>query len=252
MPWRSPSQTGGDSIHEDRLVLPIPPGTHWSDAKPMVLPGAGEDGAPGEPARLEGPAAPAKKPKAAAGPKVVRPPVTSIASGGLWFAPPPAPAAEAKPEPAEPKPTAVKKNDPRLVAAARELRDRWLEEVNAGRFLPVAHAKYEVGRLAGEGPEAGDAVEVRQLEQPRAVLALPALPEAACGRGQVNRGCDWMGTAPHSGHLAGVARRSYPHVGQAPSREWMRRHCFATRRSSHVAGIRESRRPSAKGGRMIA
>ena len=26
------------SIREDRLVLPIPPGTHWRDAKPIVLP----------------------------------------------------------------------------------------------------------------------------------------------------------------------------------------------------------------------
>ena len=37
--------------------------------------------------------------------------------------------------------------DPRLVAAARELRDRWLEEVNAGRYVIEAGGKYEVGRL---------------------------------------------------------------------------------------------------------
>src|SRR3954452_23913937 len=30
-PYWFPSQTGGGSIREDRLVLPIPPGTHWSD-----------------------------------------------------------------------------------------------------------------------------------------------------------------------------------------------------------------------------
>src|SRR5206468_12042720 len=38
-PYWFPSQTTGGSIREDRLVLPIPPNTHWSDAKPMVLPG---------------------------------------------------------------------------------------------------------------------------------------------------------------------------------------------------------------------
>ena len=38
------------------------------------------------------------------------------------------------------------KNDPELIAAARELRDRWLEEVNSGRFLPGAEGKYGVTR----------------------------------------------------------------------------------------------------------
>ncbi len=32
-PWWFPSKTAGGSIREDRIVLPIPPGTHWSDAK---------------------------------------------------------------------------------------------------------------------------------------------------------------------------------------------------------------------------
>src|SRR5688500_91815 len=37
-PWWFPSQTSGGAMMEDRLVFPIPPGTHWSDAKPIVLP----------------------------------------------------------------------------------------------------------------------------------------------------------------------------------------------------------------------
>jgi len=69
------------------------------------------------------------------------------ALGRLVFAPPPpvAPAVEAKPKrAARPK----VKNDPRLVAAARELRDRWLEQVNAGdaAALPAGRGKYEVSR----------------------------------------------------------------------------------------------------------
>jgi len=36
------------------------------------------------------------------------------------------------------------KNDPRLVAAARELRDRWLEQVNATPVL--SQGKYDVSR----------------------------------------------------------------------------------------------------------
>jgi len=38
-PWWFPSKTTGGAIREDRIVLPIPPGTHWSDAKPLLLPG---------------------------------------------------------------------------------------------------------------------------------------------------------------------------------------------------------------------
>jgi hypothetical protein len=47
-------------------------------------------------------------------------------------------------------PRPKKKADPKLIAAARELRDRWLEEVNkgtdGGRFLPQESAKYDIAR----------------------------------------------------------------------------------------------------------
>src|SRR4051812_27686037 len=36
-PYWFPSQTGGGSIREDRLVLPIPPGVRWEDVMPVVL-----------------------------------------------------------------------------------------------------------------------------------------------------------------------------------------------------------------------
>ena len=38
-PFWYPSKTDGGSLGAQRLVLPIPPGTHWSDAKPVILPG---------------------------------------------------------------------------------------------------------------------------------------------------------------------------------------------------------------------
>ena len=41
------------------------------------------------------------------------------------------------------------KADPKLVAAARELRDRWLEQVNAGvAELPAPLGKYDLTRRA--------------------------------------------------------------------------------------------------------
>jgi hypothetical protein len=156
-PYWYPYQTGSGALREDRLVLPIPAGTHWRDAKPVVLPGAKTD----EPGY--GVALPAPKDAKPARPAVsvcqrmavVRsrskhlkgtPPgkAAVMTAGGIRYVergdytPEPAPA---KPKRA-PRPAA--KNDPKLVAAARELRDRWMEDFNRG---PIAVAgKYLIGR----------------------------------------------------------------------------------------------------------
>ena len=54
-------------------------------------------------------------------------------------------------------------NDPKHVAAARDLRDKYLEQLNAHRALPSAYGKYDVSR---------------QLEAPQATPT--PLLEAAC------------------------------------------------------------------------
>ena len=64
-------------------------------------------------------------------------------SGGLRFAVPKEAAIEAK---AKREPKAKVKNDPRLVAAARELRDRWLEQVNRNGLSLEARGKYELSQ----------------------------------------------------------------------------------------------------------
>ena len=126
-PWWFPAQTTGGAIREDRLVLPIPPGTHWSETKPIILPGA-------EQAKQ----LPAPKKQAIS------------RAGVLRFAPPKPvvvePVKTKKPREKKPKP----KNDPKLVAAARELRDRWLEHVNANEASPalIADGKYDLTRAA--------------------------------------------------------------------------------------------------------
>jgi GNAT superfamily N-acetyltransferase len=141
-PYWFPSETKGGSIREDRLVFPIPPGTHWSDAKPIILPGM---------ERREEPKLRASPPSAGSREKE-RLPAAGLPTAGApskprlsgWsFAPPATPAAAdvAKPKP---KPPRKAKNDPRLVAAARELRDRWLERVNAMPMLSCG--KYDVTR----------------------------------------------------------------------------------------------------------
>jgi len=159
-PWWFPSQTAGGSIREDRIVLPILPGTHWSDAKPLILPGGP---LPGDPSALPAPKVKRAKPKRAA---PMRP--TSAPLGGFWFAAP-KPAVEVELEMIKREPKVKSKNDPRLVAAARELRDRWLEHVNA--TPPTAAGKYEVGRQIAETIEITQslpAVHVGQIEYQKA------------------------------------------------------------------------------------
>jgi hypothetical protein len=163
-PYWFPSETRGGAVGEARIVLPIPPGTHWSDAKPAVFPGVpGMDeamkalpvagAAPG--AEVEKKPR-AKKGKTAPGASVSRPP-----SRGVWIAPPPPTkeqiAAAKKAEKAKkvkaPRPRM--KNDPKLVAAARELRDRYTEQINAapGTLLsPSASGKYDVSRQLESAP----------------------------------------------------------------------------------------------------
>jgi hypothetical protein len=144
-PWWFPSKTSGGSIREDRIVLPIPPGMRWDDEMPRILPG--EKNPKQLPEAEHGRDARATtKPKAAGEPAALR-------RNGLRFDIPKqgealTDATLAKPTKPKDKPPRAKRTcDPKLVAAARELRDRWLEQVNADPLLFTARGKYEVGRV---------------------------------------------------------------------------------------------------------
>lgn len=147
-PWWYPSETKGGAMKEGRIVLPIEPGTHWSDVKMIVLPGS-PPMEPGAPTALPiGEVEPKPKRSAAKKPKPATKRPAYVAPGGLWVAPPKPTAEEIKAaKAAEPKPKREKqKNDPKLVAAAREFRDRYLDEVNSGRHMLESAGKYEVSR----------------------------------------------------------------------------------------------------------
>jgi len=146
-PYWFPSETRGGMMNEARLVLPIPPGTHWKDAKPVILPIADCQLPIEKPKQLPaGARARSSNRKSAIGNRQSAAPLCGVS----FAAPAPAPEpTKQTPKPKrEPRPKA--KNDPKLVAAARELRDRWMEEINAGRYLPAGNGKYEVSR--GELP----------------------------------------------------------------------------------------------------
>jgi len=173
-PYWFPSQTSAGAVNEDRIVLPIPPGTHWRDAKPVVLPGVKVE--PETPLTLPGGALVRPRPeqpklsvtqKAAikrsqskhlAGVPLGKKAVIT-ASGFKYidrtdYAPElDAPDTFEAPKPKRtPKPRA--KNDPKYIAAARELRDRFLEQVNADRLLPGTQGKYDVSRQLQSAPGA--------------------------------------------------------------------------------------------------
>jgi len=150
--WWLPTQTSGGAMGEDRIVLPIPPGTHWSDAKPLILPK--ETKMISDETKKKVPVAP-KMPK----------------RGHVQFgAPPPlranvpAPAVQtnqimeeriAPQNPASFRPKRVKaKNDPAMVEKVRELNARWIEQVNADPSLLEAQGKYEVSRQLAEAKQA--------------------------------------------------------------------------------------------------
>ena len=143
-PYWYPTETTGGSLRENRIVLPIPPGTHWSDAKPMVVPGMESLNA----------LPPAGRPKRAPKPKRVAARPAHVAAGGLWVAPPKASPEEIKAAKATEPKREKQKNDPKLVAMAREFRDRYLDEVNSGRCLPAANGKYDVSRQLAASPTA--------------------------------------------------------------------------------------------------
>jgi len=56
-----------------------------------------------------------------------------------------------------------KKHDPKYIAAARELRDRYLEEMNVAgsdfSLPPAAHGKYDVSRQIGLTTEGTESTE---------------------------------------------------------------------------------------------
>ena len=151
-------------------MLPIPPGKHWSDELPLVLPGIGLLGTKALPEGDAENAAKVKRPPMKRSKSKAEPAhQTLTVSNGLRFgSSSDAAAAKEKAEKAE-KPTPRKratrvrqKNDPKFIAAARELRDRYLEQVNIDRMLPASQGKYDVSRQLEAGLT-GSALQTRPL-----------------------------------------------------------------------------------------
>jgi hypothetical protein len=85
----------------------------------------------------------------------------------LWFAPPPGSKEHGRDARAT-KPKREKfANDPKMVEAARELRDRYIEQINAVPHLllpPSADGKYDVSRQLEAAPNALKIEPIAMLE----------------------------------------------------------------------------------------
>jgi hypothetical protein len=165
-------------------VFPIPPEVHWRDAKPVVLPGM--QGPGGELVPLTGLAKKAEKPRVSTAAKmaVVRSKsahlqglpagkAAVITANGLRYVDRgdyvPEPKAKRGPR------AAAGKNDTKLAAAARELRDRYLEHINRGAGVAAdAIGRYRVSR----GIEGG-AIPMPGKIAAKPVHSLPASVAAA-------------------------------------------------------------------------
>jgi hypothetical protein len=173
--WWYPSETGSGAMREDRIVLPIPPGVDWAEAKPRVLPP--ESGVPQlweqaaerraetlkltdvERAERRAQRKLDRQAKTAAR-KQAEQRAATVAAGGLRFGPPEEALAMGggggSGTGGPPKKVAKKrhslKNDPRLKRAARDLCGKWLEAIAAEPGLVLPRPRYRVERaLPAEG-----------------------------------------------------------------------------------------------------
>lgn len=181
-PYWYPFQTNSGAIRQDRLVFPIPPGVDWREVRAVELactePRASASGRPLLKAGSE-----TRKRQATGRHLQITPPgkVGIFVGGRIKYVDRPgssrvhaaettAPQGQENPakktgrEKAPPP-----KFDPKHLSAARELRDRWLERVNASEGSLLPRGKYEMGRAVAELATAG------------ALARIPckALPQAA-------------------------------------------------------------------------
>ncbi len=163
--WWYPSQTTGGQMASDRLVLPIPPGMHWSEAKAVFLPGSDEAVVPTKTKRRK----PAKKNP------TLPPEPTGLSSGGFRFSSPAPVEVVEETLPVVKEKVERPKNDPKLVKKVRELRDHYLEHINAGDFALPDYGKYDVARVLPDAKSHETEFAPLRIE----ARVVRALPEAA-------------------------------------------------------------------------
>jgi N-acetylglutamate synthase-like GNAT family acetyltransferase len=178
-PYWYPFQTNSGAIRQDRLVFPIPPGVHWKDVQAVAMPKSKGEGGSACPVfvreaqtrreLVEGPMLSAVEGTNDEVVKLPTPPRQKRVSSSIahpstlpgkvaifmrgrikyvdrpgYISPPPEPVKKSRAVKVDRPP--APKFDPKYLMAARELRDRWLEQVGTGRYVLPSNAKYDVSR----------------------------------------------------------------------------------------------------------
>jgi len=183
-PLWMPVKTQGGAIQEERLIVPILPGQHWSDPLPALMPqGKGETTlASGLPpiTQFE-----EDRVKRAAGEKVPGPVIGHAGPSGPEPEPPRAVvtrhgikfiggAGTPPPKGRSKVPRVKRVHDPELRRKLRDLRDRYLDALHSGRLDLPSSQKWDVGRVIDVDRQL--ATDLRELT--------PLLPSGSTSEGQ--------------------------------------------------------------------
>ncbi len=122
-------------------MFPIPPGTHWSEVKAVAVPVERGLAVPAEQKQI------ASRKRSGQRPKPPQRPAGLLS--GFRFASDEKLREQEAPKAAKAKPPKAPqaKIDPKFFTAARELRDRWMEQVNGDALALPSQGKYEVTRM---------------------------------------------------------------------------------------------------------
>lgn len=195
-PFWFPSSTSRGAVNEDRLVIPIPAGVHWSEAKPVLLPSLAGNGLAANglplPRQKQLPAAKPvlsyrermEKQRASSRHLQGRLPGhvrvqsrTGIVHVPMLDDPEKVAEVQAKKKPAKPRAKVSAEHK----AQSRELRDRFLEELNAQGL--IESGKYDPSRLLGDVPLGRVGVFADQSRPQIEHAPIPALqPDPVAGR----------------------------------------------------------------------
>ncbi len=145
-PWWYPFQTNAGAIRADRIVFPIPPGTHWADVKAVEVPAS-------QTAQLDAPRALDREGASARSRTKSRTPIAAkpatVPLGGFQFQSE-RPAKQTRAKAAKAGPERSRRIDPTYLKAARELRDRCMERVNDRLLIGASLGKYDVSKTLSE------------------------------------------------------------------------------------------------------
>ncbi len=147
--WWYPCKTDQGAMRADRIALPVPPGVDWRDLKPIEIPGVTD-----QPKLVDQ----TKEQRSRI--KKIKPIIPRTTQWGADLCDPIPVTKTNEPEVLIDRPKRAKnpkiKIDPQFISKSRELRDRYLEQVNEHGYKLESAGKYDLTRQVGESASRKD------------------------------------------------------------------------------------------------